>query len=198
MRRGFTLIELLVVIAIIAILAAILFPVFARAREKARQTSCLSNLKQIAVADQMYIQDYDECIASYSSHPGQSGAYNYRAFLDPYMKNTQLWECPSGTSAVGYGPNISDIGLANLATGHGFLYCFRKLSSFQYPAETAIYADTAGSNWRYSGGEITGMQFRHNEGANVNFLDGHAKWVSKGFVLGEIGKWPNSIFLRGR
>jgi len=60
MRRGFTLIELLVVIAIIAILAAILFPVFARAREKARQASCLSNLKQLGLADLMYAQDYDE------------------------------------------------------------------------------------------------------------------------------------------
>jgi prepilin-type N-terminal cleavage/methylation domain-containing protein len=60
-RKGFTLIELLVVIAIIAILAAILFPVFARAREKARQTSCVSNLKQVALASLMYTQDYDEC-----------------------------------------------------------------------------------------------------------------------------------------
>jgi len=62
MRRGFTLIELLVVIAIIAILAAILFPVFARAREKARQSSCLSNVKQLDLAVQMYIQDYDEML----------------------------------------------------------------------------------------------------------------------------------------
>jgi prepilin-type N-terminal cleavage/methylation domain-containing protein len=60
MRKGFTLIELLVVIAIIAILAAILFPVFARAREKSRQASCTSNLKQILLADAMYTQDYDE------------------------------------------------------------------------------------------------------------------------------------------
>ena len=79
-RRGFTLIELLVVIAIIAILAAILFPVFAQAREKARQTSCLSNLKQIGLAFKMYVQDYDErwpqCdpIPGGNNSPGQNGS----------------------------------------------------------------------------------------------------------------------------
>jgi len=76
MRKGFTLIELLVVIAIIAILAAILFPVFARAREKARQTSCLSNMKQIGLAFMMYTQDYDETLPgiSFSATGANPGA----------------------------------------------------------------------------------------------------------------------------
>jgi prepilin-type N-terminal cleavage/methylation domain-containing protein/prepilin-type processing-associated H-X9-DG protein len=104
-RKGFTLIELLVVIAIIAILAAILFPVFAQAREKARQTSCLSNCKQLALASQMYAEDYD---GTYSlslylePDPAGSGLPAIVSVFDlfyPYVKNAQLAECPSAPSA---------------------------------------------------------------------------------------------------
>jgi len=80
-RNGFTLIELLVVIAIIAILAAILFPVFARAREKARQTSCLSNLKQLSLAILMYAEDYDETLPYYQRPFGFAIFFNNRAIL---------------------------------------------------------------------------------------------------------------------
>jgi prepilin-type N-terminal cleavage/methylation domain-containing protein len=95
-RRGFTLIELLVVIAIIAILAAILFPVFARAREKARQASCTSNLKQQGIAILMYAQDYDERIPPAFITPG---SYEYLVgfydLLAPYVKSEDLFVCPS-------------------------------------------------------------------------------------------------------
>jgi len=100
-RRGFTLIELLVVIAIIAILAAILFPVFAQAREQARKASCLSNCKQIGTAMQMYAQDYDDNLPGWDNpqaHPLASlwqGWAIVIPLLDAYIKNTNVWYCPS-------------------------------------------------------------------------------------------------------
>jgi prepilin-type N-terminal cleavage/methylation domain-containing protein/prepilin-type processing-associated H-X9-DG protein len=97
-RRGFTLIELLVVIAIIAILAAILFPVFAQAREKARQTSCLSNMKQLATSVLMYTQDYDETFVA-QGEPNANNGWGWQMtwifHVQPYMKNYDVIRCPS-------------------------------------------------------------------------------------------------------
>jgi prepilin-type N-terminal cleavage/methylation domain-containing protein/prepilin-type processing-associated H-X9-DG protein len=121
-RRGFTLIELLVVIAIIAILAAILFPVFAQAREKARSASCLSNLKQIGMGVMMYVQDYDEIYpANYtyrawdtgsnplgSSADGRCGAaahcglFWWQDLVQPYVKNAAVWLCASASPHLNY------------------------------------------------------------------------------------------------
>src|SRR5690554_2271649 len=96
-RRGFTLIELLVVIAIIAILAAIRFPVFARAREKARQASCSSNVKQLQLAVLMYAQDYDEKLVNEAyalvGDGNADGDASWRGVLVPYVKNVQLFIC---------------------------------------------------------------------------------------------------------
>ncbi len=98
-RSAFTLIELLVVIAIIAILAAILFPVFAQAREKARQTTCLSNLKQMGLGLLQYVQDYDENIPRMNyQNFAASNDYRNNKWMDvinPYIKNTDIFTCPS-------------------------------------------------------------------------------------------------------
>jgi prepilin-type N-terminal cleavage/methylation domain-containing protein/prepilin-type processing-associated H-X9-DG protein len=107
-KAAFTLIELLVVIAIIAILAAILFPVFAQARDKARQTSCLSNMKQWSLGTRMYLSDYDDTVVPcylYTVHPtygtlptGKPVLQWWPDLLNPYVKNDKVWYCPTWTS----------------------------------------------------------------------------------------------------
>ena len=107
-RSGFTLIELLVVIAIIAILAAILFPVFARARENARRSSCQSNLKQIGLGILQYSQDYDEKYPMANSHVVAATPQNPGGWADasqPYLKSTQIFQCPSETTSPSSDPD---------------------------------------------------------------------------------------------
>jgi prepilin-type N-terminal cleavage/methylation domain-containing protein len=122
-NRGFTLIELLVVIAIIAILAAILFPVFARARENARRASCQSNLKQIGLGLLQYTQDYDETLPP-AGHFNTSPQIWVWMDLDPYIKSQQLWKCPSNTggsttwTANNYTHYVSNYGMLP-ADNHG-------------------------------------------------------------------------------
>lgn len=139
---GFTLIELLVVIAIIAILAAILFPVFVRARENARKTACASNLKQLGLAILQYNQDYDEnmpkgATATLAGNNATQGA-GWAGNIMPYAKSTGLFKCPSEGnkpylyySWVSYGFNM------NLAGG----YKNGKLSSYAVPAQTVLLCE---------------------------------------------------------
>jgi prepilin-type N-terminal cleavage/methylation domain-containing protein/prepilin-type processing-associated H-X9-DG protein len=119
-RRGFTLIELLVVIAIIAILAAILFPVFAQARERARGISCVSNMKQMGTAMMMYVQDYDETfpiphLRVATINGGGQTAMPIDSQLDPYVKNDQIWHCPSDAT-----PIVTDVIKAHFWDGNKY------------------------------------------------------------------------------
>ena len=189
-ERGFTLIELLVVIAIIAILAAILFPVFARAREKARQSSCLSNVKQLMLAVQCYSQDYDERLTPWKT--AVNGVY-WDVLIYPYVKNEQIFTCPSDnppsnsySSLPGrrssYAMSHRNIQYATDSYGHS------PLSDVTAPAEEVYIADATTGTYQgttysgvylYPGAAANAPVPRHNEGANCGFIDGPAKWLKK-------------------
>lgn len=156
-RQGFTLIELLVVIAIIAILAAILFPVFAQAREKARAITCVSNMKQVGLAMLMYAQDYDETLVWYSDANCDTGRLLWWEIITPYVKGGErrvdgggprgVFTCPS-TTLKGVGcyrgigvsyPHVISCPWGPNSTKKGGT----ALASLQNPASTAMFADSA-------------------------------------------------------
>ena len=141
-RSGFTLIELLVVIAIIAILASILFPVFAKARAKARQTSCISNGKQLILSWMMYVQDYDELVTPFSVSGCSTGtkAMPWTSTLYTYTKNDQITTCPDISSLhEGYTLN------ANLSRSDSY-NCSppRSIAAIALPAQSPVFVDGNG------------------------------------------------------
>ncbi len=189
-RPGFTLIELLVVIAIIAILAAILFPVFARARENARKSSCQSNLKQLMLATMQYVQDYDERFnrRTYSDHLSDHFYIgNVRSILGPYVKNEELWTCPSRRTTATDGN-----GVVRGSTGYWQNSWVEALAQAQIdnPVDTVCFADAnywLDGYWKTNsyptvaqpGGENARFQSvspKHTDGFNFAYCDGHVKW----------------------
>ena len=215
-RRGFTLIELLVVIAIIAILAAILFPVFARAREKARQSSCQSNEKQMLNAVMQYMQDYDQTIpigtwsktgpdvknpqtcgrvstgcgrnryaqGTNMSNPRSVTGLWLHTRLDAYVKNMQIWKCPSmgGFTVTDASQEISYISALSwcLASNRVTLQNVQESALLLSPAEISFFGDAvswqiAGTPCRLVSSRPDALHTTHNDTTNVGYLDGHVK-----------------------
>lgn len=185
-RRGFSLIELLVVIAIISLLAAILFPVFAKARAKARQAACISNLRQLATAFEMYSSDWDDVYPGATNGMSGSGVYGgwvwyaqfgqptrdyydvTRGSLFPYVRNRQIYSCPDDPIESGCSYEIN-----------GFLR-WLPIAGVSSPASTLLlipeddhgtandgYYDVPAGDW---------PSRNHNEGVTLAFADGHTKW----------------------
>lgn len=197
-NKGFTLIELLVVIAIIAILAAILFPVFARAREKARQASCLSNIKQLMLGAQMYAADSDGGFPSRIDH--SFGGFTWpMELIKPYVKNDDIFLCPSGRGGWGPTPQRPRYGVQWERWGSGY---HGTESGFTKPAETVylqegydcVYvhhwmaANCYSRSCNVDGDVISVWDLPHNGGSNVAYADGHAKWL-KADYFDTYGEW---------
>jgi prepilin-type N-terminal cleavage/methylation domain-containing protein/prepilin-type processing-associated H-X9-DG protein len=193
-RTGFTLIELLVVIAIIAILAAILFPVFAQAREKARQTACLSNMKQVGLGLQLYSQDYDETLPPRNdgvvnfADPG--AAPNFLGSLLPYTKNNKIFACPSAEATPGDQASTaaSDSSYLGNAVVMG-----RSLTVIPAPADIVYLQELYNRRrvaylrpgfdgkkyyyWHFARAPgLENYTTLHMQGGNLVFTDGHARW----------------------
>ena len=190
-KSGFTLIELLVVIAIIAILAAILFPVFARARENARRASCQSNLKQLGLGFAQYIQDYDDRLPAFDNVNPVNDSYAFPGWgnsLQSYVKSYQIMKCPSGDKNSGvYQPGVGGYTTVNDYAMNPYASA-RKTAVFPYTSNS-ILLTSMGINYN-SGGMSSQRAYpnpateqKHLEGDNYLFLDGHVKWFKPEKVL---------------
>lgn len=198
MRKAFTLIELLVVIAIIAILAAILFPVFAKAKDAAKKTQSINNMKQIGTSVMIYLSDYDDQMPMSAYRPGQTGLTVFSVYdaLDPYMKNVQILTSPSDNPPQSWRARLNGLGLqsskverASYVPNLGLFaenLCGLPIKSAYTPISNhSGLEDGTGTIMFFDGYIKTAAlldyytflaQARHAEGLVVNYADSHAKF----------------------
>jgi prepilin-type N-terminal cleavage/methylation domain-containing protein len=192
-RGGYTLIELLVVISIVLLLAALLFPVLAKAREKARQASCICNLKQILIAAQQYAQDYDGRIfANYEPNneggndPDIQGNYGWHAihYYRPYMASDDVARCPSlGPWLISYGQNVY-VGWSSMSPCIDLTYSWADpLNPHRHdPSSVVLFAESSDVifwEFREPHGQMSlyrKLRCHHTAGGDFGYFDGHAKW----------------------
>ncbi len=188
---GFTLIELLVVIAVIAILAAILFPVLAQARARARQTQCASNTRQLSLGVLMYAQDYDETLPPVAYEDAEDNDILWITMIAPYLKNTQINRCPDDTLSRINSYGLNELAFADLTDDPEDQAPIRSLAAFQTPAETVLLGDTGTGDdlitprpdtykmvapaSEIDDDEDSRAAARHFQRVNLGFMDGHQK-----------------------
>jgi prepilin-type N-terminal cleavage/methylation domain-containing protein/prepilin-type processing-associated H-X9-DG protein len=190
-RRAFTLVELLVVCALLAILAAILFPAFAAARDKARQTTCLSNVRQISLAQSLYIADWDEHLPHWweygTPRPEPYGPFTFwTEYFQPYLKSSGVLRCPSftwGPEGPDAGEKLADYSLLTWGgggTGTAGDPAWRWAGPPMTLAQVARPSETFNISEGYTTTAVTrGLVARHANGLVLGFLDGHARWLPR-------------------
>jgi len=198
--RGFTLIEVLVVIAIIAILAGIIFPVFAKAKAKGWEATCINNVKQILTAIQMYRQDAGDRWPLHDLGPGSGiSEFTGNAFgliwadsIQPYVRNTQVFQCPvSGADvklAYGMNPYVQGTGVAIAYDDANTIGLADDVIQQDFPGAGLRCADGA-IGTRTDFDPVRDVAARHTDGAVFGFLDGHAKRLSVAQTLSPGNMW---------